>query len=75
MATLIVAHSDRGGSRRCDAVCHRANPKGKCHCICGGRFHGIGDEAVENLPPDVVDDARQHAVLAEGEHVQLRIGA
>ena len=38
MTTLIMANPSTGYSR-CDAKCHEAKDS-KCHCICGGVFHG-----------------------------------
>jgi hypothetical protein len=40
---------DSGGARRCDARCY--NAKGDdCHCVCGGKNHGVGhDVALKNV--------------------------
>lgn len=39
--TLITAGNSNGVYGRCDARCHNAlSPK--CHCVCGGVFHGKG---------------------------------
>ena len=74
MTTILETRYDTGGGRRCDAVCHRAKGT-KCECVCGGRFHGIGDEAAENVTDRELNDARLEAALSPDETVQLRVGA
>lgn len=46
--TLVAVYDSTGCRGRCDAKCYSA--KGKvCHCICGGKNHGRGQQkAVEN---------------------------
>ena len=39
--TSIIVRTTSDGMRRCDATCHKAKG-GKCACICGGLYHGIG---------------------------------
>lgn len=53
MAT-IMAFGNSEGTRRCDGSCHTARLP-KCVCICGGRYHGKGDQAVELLQDDLLD--------------------
>lgn len=71
---LLEVRDMNGHVRRCDAKCVRSTAS-RCTCICGGRHHGIGDEAAKALSPEELDVARRTLVLGEGEHVQLRIGA
>lgn len=47
----IMMQSNSEGTRRCDGTCHRAR-KPKCSCICGGRYHGAGEQAQERLTQD-----------------------
>lgn len=44
--TLIQAGNSNGVYGRCDAHCHDAKGA-KCHCICGGVFHGKGSGSGE----------------------------
>lgn len=74
MPTIIEVHTPGGTSRRCDATCHDAKG-GKCGCICGGVFHGIGSDGAKALAPEAINEVRESLALDAGEHVQLRIGA
>ncbi len=51
MATLIVEEDPGRRGRRCDAICHGALGS-RCACICGGRYHGMGNT------PGAIDQAR-----------------
>ena len=41
--TTLIATSGALGTRRCDEKCHGAAPGTPCECICGGRYHAVGD--------------------------------
>lgn len=49
--TIITQESSGGQKRRCDGTCHRAKSP-TCVCICGGRYHGKGNQAQEELTKD-----------------------
>jgi hypothetical protein len=50
MATIMYESGGYGLTRRCDARCHHATGL-RCHCICGGRYHGAA--VIEsNFQPD-----------------------
>lgn len=49
--TIMIQGDSSGRVRRCDANCHKATSK-HCDCICGGRYHGKGDQAQELLTRD-----------------------
>lgn len=51
MATAIVVSNSEGIVGRCDARCHNAKSP-DCDCICGGRLHGSGDNAIEQNTKD-----------------------
>lgn len=49
MATLMT-YKNSEGTRRCDGKCHNAR-RPRCRCICGGRYHGVGNsKAAQELP-------------------------
>ncbi len=75
MATIIEVHTPGGTSRRCDSTCHDADKNGKCGCVCGGAFHGVGSANALALSPEAINEVRESMALDAGEHVQLRIGA
>jgi hypothetical protein len=54
MATILTQGNSEG-TRRCDGTCHHAR-KPKCACICGGRYHGAGDQAQAQLTRDWFGD-------------------
>ena len=47
----IMTQGNSEGTRRCDGNCHNAR-KPKCSCICGGRYHGAGNQAQAMLTRD-----------------------
>jgi len=49
--TIITQANGDGTTRRCDATCHNAK-HARCTCICGGRYHGAGNQAQEMLTRD-----------------------
>ena len=49
--------------RRCDSRCHNAKGS-RCKCWCGGRYHGLGNEAADKLFKEDRDGK-----LDEGLHV------
>jgi hypothetical protein len=55
MTTVLAVYNSDGCVGRCDAKCHDATSP-DCHCICGGRNHGVG-------PTRAV--ANTHAMLVE----------
>lgn len=69
--TTIIAYSNSEGTRRCDATCHDADPKTKCVCICGGRYHASGKENAQRLMTEDVragklgEDLQRLVVTAE----------
>lgn len=50
MTTIILRKNKDGAvTGRCDARCYNAKCK-KCHCVCGGAFHGKGiNEAILSI--------------------------
>jgi hypothetical protein len=50
MATIMSQSGAYGSARRCDARCHHATGL-RCHCICGGRYHGAA-VLESNFQPD-----------------------
>jgi hypothetical protein len=61
----IMTHGNSEGTRRCDATCHNATSP-KCVCICGGRYHGKGPRAQEQLTRDWLgDDWREQKAAIE----------
>lgn len=65
MATILSQ-----GTRRCDAVCHKATHT-KCGCICGGKYHG---SAIGN--PQLLDAAKANRTavqLLTDESIQPRL--
>jgi len=60
--TLISMHNSEGCIGRCDAKCYDAKEPA-CHCMCGGRNHGVGErQAVENtreLAEDWIDKMKE----------------
>lgn len=65
------------GTRRCDAVCHRAT-KDKCGCICGGKYHGSAvrqpaalEEAKETAQRTRITAVREKELL--DEQIQPRL--
>ncbi len=62
----IITQGDSNGTRRCDSTCHGAK-KPACACICGGRYHGKGDEgAREQITQDFLGaDWREKKAEAE----------
>lgn len=75
MPTILEAKTQRGTSRRCDAVCHNAKPGSTCGCICGGAFHGIGRDRALAVSPERLSEVREDMRIDSGGYVQLRIGA
>lgn len=53
--TTILRVGNSEGTRRCDATCHNAK-KPDCVCCCGGRYHGKGEMAQEQLTRDWLGD-------------------
>jgi dihydroorotase len=58
MATRLAVYSSAGQIvGRCDARCHDSKNK-RCVCICGGRYHGHGEDilAVDMTEEDLTDE-------------------
>jgi hypothetical protein len=75
---LIEVRDERGRVvRQCNARCHRADPTRTSACVCGGVFRGIERRGEDPalIDPATVAAARESVVLADNQHVQLRIGA
>jgi hypothetical protein len=75
---LIEIRDHRGHVVRwCGARCHNADPDTPSRCVCGGAFHGIARRGIDpaTVDPDTLAAVREAAVLAQGQHLQLRIGA
>jgi hypothetical protein len=53
--TAILSQSVEGRARSCDAKCHRAK-RPSCHCICGGKYHGIARDRTE---PSSLEEAEK----------------
>lgn len=81
MSTIITQSKslEGGGSRRCDATCHKAKHK-DCACVCGGRYHGAGDSNIarEQLTRDMLGEewvGVKAAALARGIEVVATVQA
>lgn len=63
----------QSGKCRCDARCYMA--KGKdCHCICGGKNHGVGlEKAVENTKELGDEMAKEYEAKNPGKEVEIKI--
>lgn len=74
---LIEIRTPAGTVRACTSACYAGNPEtaSKCKCICAGKLHGIGREAADEMTTEALMVLREQIPLAEGETVQLRIGA
>lgn len=70
MATLIRAEGN-GWRRRCDARCHEAR-RPRCVCICGGRFHGAGQQAAEALRQQAAEALQEGMALSASVLEELR---
>lgn len=44
---LLILKTADGTTRTCNATCYNAEHP-KCHCICGGLNHGLGEAAARN---------------------------
>lgn len=73
MTLIKETHSD-GTTRRCDARCY--NAKGPtCHCLCGGRNHGVGvSKAAQNTAEMALEllgrGAQVHMDVLQGQMVR-----
>jgi hypothetical protein len=75
---LIEIRDGRGHVVRwCGARCHNADPATPSRCICGGAFHGIARRGIDPAAVDLgtLAAVRESVALAEGQYLQLRIGA
>jgi hypothetical protein len=71
MTTLLTVGNSEG-SRRCDAKCHEAKDP-DCDCVCGGRYHGGGEQyARERVHQDIKDGrfGREVQLAAEAFYEQ-----
>lgn len=75
MPTVIEVHMADGSTRRCDGVCHGANPetKDKCACVCGGRLHGVPN--AHETDYETINAIRAEIELGEYDSIQMRFGA
>lgn len=69
MATVMKWGNSEGTKGRCDAKCHNAT-KPDCDCMCGGRYHGVGEgqkfrETAREHGLEILKAAEQRAA-AEG---------
>ncbi len=80
--TTILTVGNSEGSRSCTATCHDAK-RPDCDCVCGGRYHGAGSDAVlDRVSADVeagefgdaarVETARQRKMLEQAEPDRVR---
>ncbi len=53
MTTAIAVYNSEGCVGRCDARCHYATSP-ECDCICGGRLHGTGRNAIAQNTRDLL---------------------
>jgi hypothetical protein len=56
MTTVMTWKTSGGSKGRCDAKCHNAKHD-KCHCMCGGKYHGANNRpgGVEQAVKDTWD--------------------
>lgn len=45
---IMITETHGGTTRRCNGTCHRAK-RPTCRCICGGEYHGLGDQGARTL--------------------------
>ena len=77
MTTIMSEyHSGDRRGRHCDAKCHNASQPA-CDRICGGRYHGKGDQAQEQLTRDWLGDdwhEKKAAVDAASGRFEVVVG-
>ena len=61
------------GKRHCDARCYMA--KGDdCHCVCGGKNHGIGfDAAMKNTKDNGDEMVKDFLEKNPGSDIEIKI--
>lgn len=63
--TLMSSYNSSGLVGRCDARCYNAEHP-DCHCICGGRNHGVGEKAA-------MDNTREYCEeMVEAYRIKMR---
>jgi hypothetical protein len=76
MTTLIAIYNSEGCQGRCDAKCYEAHEE-ECHCICGGRNHGAGQEQALDNTRELAESWLEQA-CANGQditHAELAVTA
>jgi hypothetical protein len=69
MTTVLAVYSLNGCVGRCDATCYGAKLK-RCHCICGGRNHGVGAAGVSTqVDHDGIEQFRNGRPELDGTEV------
>lgn len=70
MVSLLTVHNSEGCVGRCDAGCYMAKTP-KCHCICGGKNHGVGlKRALDNNQQRVGLDPRDLEAFAQERKIE-----
>lgn len=72
MTTAIAVYNSEGCVGRCDAKCHNA-AEPDCDCICGGRLHGTGRQALEVNTRDLLGDELTDQLKAFAERNDLDV--
>lgn len=72
MTTAIAVYNSDGCVGRCDAKCHDATHP-DCDCICGGRLHGAGQNAIAQNTRDLLGDELVDALEAFAERNGLDV--
>ena len=72
MVTLISWATGGGSKGRCDARCH--NAKGiKCHCCCGGHYHGAARNGTLTQKVDEMQAVLVSELEAQGKKVTAQL--
>jgi hypothetical protein len=71
MSTVLGVYTLKGCVGRCDATCYMAKHK-RCHCICGGKNHGVGRERVSTqVDHDGIELFRAEHPKLDGEELTV----
>jgi hypothetical protein len=73
MVLVVAVDGDGKVKRKCDARCY--NAKGSdCHCVCGGRNHGLGfEEAKAKTLAESASIVSDHASDKDYGDLEVRI--
>ena len=76
MTTVLAVYDCTRCIGRCDVRCHGAR-NAACHCICGGKNHGVGSEIAEQNTRALVgltdEDLRKFAEASKLDPANLKV--